>query len=144
MDTGTLVTIGVIVLAVVVLMRILRAAGMGRSRPKMRPLSPSARMRYMNQWDEIETRFIDAPEEAVRQAETVVMSVLHERGHPLSDRDLPAEVKRAHKHAYGTRDRTEGMRKAMLHYRAIMEKMIGHEPTELEREEEQRRLREMA
>ncbi len=72
------------------------------------------------------------------------MSVLHKRGHPLSDRDLPAEVKRALKHAYGSRDRTEDMRQAMLHYRAVMERMIGPEPTELEREEEARRRREMA
>jgi hypothetical protein len=139
-----LVTIAVIVLAVVALLLILRAVGVGRSRPKLRDLSPSARMRYINQWDQIEMRFIDAPEEAVRQAETIVMSVLHERGHPLSDRDLPDEVKRAHKHAYGSRERTEGMRQAMLHYRAVMERMVGPEPTELEREEEQRRRREMA
>jgi hypothetical protein len=139
-----LVTIAVIVLAVVALLLILRAVGVGRSRPKLRNLSPSARMRYINQWDQIEMRFIDAPEEAVRQAETIVMSVLHERGHPLSDRNLPDEVKRAHKHAYGSRDRTEGMRQAMLHYRAVMERMVGAEPTELEREEEQRRRREMA
>jgi len=144
MDTGMLVTIAVIVLAVVALLLILRAVGMERSRPKLRDLSPSARMRYMSQWDQIEMRFIDAPEEAVRQAETIVMSVLHERGHPLSDRDLPQEVKRAHKFAYGSRDKTEGMRQAMLHYRAVMERMIGSQPTELEREEEQRRLREMA
>jgi hypothetical protein len=144
MDTGMLVTIAVIVLAVVALLLMLRAVGVGRSRPKLRNLSPSARMRYINQWDQIEMRFIDAPEEAVRQAETIVMSVLHERGHPLSDRDLPDEVKRAHKHAYGSRDKTEGMRQAMLHYRAVMERMVGAEPTDLEREEEQRRLREMA
>jgi hypothetical protein len=144
MDTGMLVTIAVIVLAVVALLLMLRAVGVGRNRPKLRNLSPSARMRYINQWDQIEMRFIDAPEEAVRQAETIVMSVLHERGHPLSDRDLPDEVKRAHKHAYGSRDKTEGMRQAMLHYRAVMERMVGAEPTELEREEEQRRLREMA
>jgi hypothetical protein len=139
-----LVTIAVIVLAVVALLLILRAVGVGRSRPKLRDLSPSARMRYINQWDQIEMRFIDAPQEAVRQAETIVMSVLHERGHPLSDRDLPDDVKRAHKHAYGSRDKTEGMRQAMLHYRAVMERMVGLEPTELEREEEQRRRREMA
>lgn len=144
MDTGMIVTIAVIVLAVVALLLILRAAGRGRNRPKLRSLSPSARMRYMTQWDTIETRFIDAPEEAVRQAETVVMSVLHERGHPLSDRDLPAEVKRAHKYAYGSKDKTEGMRQAMLHYRSLMERMLGSAPTELEPEEEQRRRREMA
>jgi hypothetical protein len=144
MDTGVLVTIAVVVLAVVALLLILRAAGVGRSRPKLRPLSPSARMRYVNQWDEIEARFVDSPEESVRQAETVVMSVLHERGHPLSDRDLPADMKRAHKHAYRSRDRTEGMRKAMLHYRGVMERMVGSEhDVELANEEERRR-REMA
>lgn len=144
MDTGALVTIAVLVLAVVAILLMLRAAGVGRSRPKLQPLSPSARTRYRTQWDQIETRFIDAPEEAVRQGETVVMSMLHERGHPLTDRYLPDEVKRAHKQAYRSRDRTEGMRQAMLHYRAVMERMLGAEPTELEREEEQRRRREMA
>ncbi len=144
MDTETLVTIAVLVLAVVAILLMLRAAGVGQKRPKLRPLSASARMRYMTEWDQVEARFIDTPEEAVRHAETVVMSMLHERGHPLSDRDLPAEVKRAHKHAHGSRDRTEGMRQAMLHYRAVVERMIGPEPTELEREEEARRQREMA
>ena len=144
MDTGFLVTIAVVVLAVVVLLLILRAAGVGRSRPKLRPLSPSARMRYMNQWDVLEARFVDSPEESVRQAETVVMSVLHERGHPLSDGDLPADMKRAHKHAYGSRDRTEGMRKAMLKYRGVMERMVGS-PHDIElANEEERRRREMA
>jgi hypothetical protein len=101
-------------------------------------------MRYINQWDTIEARFVDAPDEAVRQAETVVMSVLHERGHPLSDRDLPADMKRAHKDAYGSRDRTEGMRQAMLHYRGVMERMVGTEHDVEAANEEERRRREMA
>jgi hypothetical protein len=146
MDTGTLVTIAVIVLAVVVLLLLFRAIGSGRKRPNLRRLSTSARQRYITEWDNIETRFIDTPEEAVRQAEVVVMSVLRERGHPLSDRDLPNDMKRAHKLAYGSRDRTEGMRQAMLHYRAVMERHIGTEEDiqrEQEREDSQRR-REMA
>ena len=146
MDTGTIVTIAVIVLAVVVLLLLFRAIGSGRKRPNLRRLSTSARQRYITEWDNIETRFIDTPEEAVRQAEVVVMSVLRERGHPLSDRDLPNDMKRAHKLAYGSRDRTEGMRQAMLHYRAVMELHIGTEEDiqrEQEREDSQRR-REMA
>ena len=146
MDTGTIVTIAVIVLAVVVLLLLFRAIGSGRKRPNLRRLSTSARQRYITEWDNIETRFIDTPEEAVRQAEVVVMSVLRERGHPLSDRDLPNDMKRAHKLAYGSRDRTEGMRQAMLHYRAVMERHIGTEEDiqrEQEREDSQRR-REMA
>jgi hypothetical protein len=146
MDTGTIVTIAVVVLAVVVLLLLFRAIGSGRKRPNLRRLSTSARQRYITEWDNIETRFIDTPEEAVRHAEVVVMSVLRERGHLLSDRDLPSEMKSAHKLAYGSRDRTEGMRQAMLHYRAVMERHIGTDEDiqrEQEREESQRG-REMA
>jgi hypothetical protein len=146
MDTGTIVTIAVIVLAVGVLLLLFRALGSGRKRPNLRRLSPSARQRYITEWDNIETRFIDTPEEAVRQAETVVMSVLRERGHPLSDRDLPNDMKRAHKQAYGSRDRTEGMRLAMLQYRSVMERHIGTEE-DIQRDQEHedsRRRREMA
>ena len=55
------------------------------------------------------------------------MSVLRERGHPLTERDLPTEMQRAHKLGYMSKDRTEGMRQALLHYRALMERMVGPE-----------------
>src|SRR5690349_13365086 len=140
MDTGTLVTILVVALVVVVLLFLIRAAGLGRRRPQLRPLSAESRDRYVNEWDEIETKFVDAPEQAVREAEALVMSVLRERGHPLVERDLPQEVQRAHRLGYSSRDRTEGMRQALLHYRAAMERMVG---PEAEARAEQRR-REMA
>ena len=76
----------------------------------------------------------------MREAEALVMAVLRERGHPLTDRDLPAEVQRAHKLGYTSKDKTEGMRQAILHYRAVMERMVG---TEDQARREQRR-REMA
>src|SRR5207302_11483277 len=125
MDTGTLVTILVVALVVVVLLFLFRAAGVGRPRPKLRPLAPESRDRYISDWDEIETKFVDAPEQAVREAEALVMSVLRERGHPLTERDLPREVRRAHKLGHTLRDRTEGMRQALLQYRAVMERMVG-------------------
>ena len=138
MNTGTVVTILVVALIVVVLLLLIRAA-MGRSRrPSMRPLAPESRERFVTEWDQIEQKFIDAPEEAVRHAESVVMSVLRERGHPLSEKDLPDEMRRAHKLSYSSRDRTEGMRQAMLHYRAVMERMLGSE-TQKPRVEEKRR-----
>src|SRR5437588_13117395 len=128
MNTGTLITSLVVALVVVVLLFLVRAAGLGRSRPKLRPLPPGSRDRYINEWDEIETKFVDNPEQAVREAEALVMSVLRERGHPLTERDLPSEVQRAHKLGYSTRgDRTEGMRRALLHYRGVMERMVGPE-----------------
>jgi len=34
-------------------------------------------------------------------------------------------VRRAHKLGYSSRDKTEGMRQALLQYRALMERMMG-------------------
>ncbi len=129
MDTGTLVTILVVALVVVVLLFLIRAAGVGRRRPQLRALPTESRDRYISEWHEIEMKFVDAPEQAVREAEALVMAVLRERGHPLTERDLPAEVQRAHKLGYTSKDKTEGMRQAILHYRALMERerMVGTE-----------------
>jgi hypothetical protein len=137
MDTGTLVTILVVALVVVVLLFLVRAAGIGRRRPQLRPLPAESRDRYINEWDEIETKFVDAPEQAVREAEALVMSVLREVGHPLAERDLPQDVQRAHRLGYSSRDKTEGMRQALLHYRAVMERMVG--PEDKARREQRRR-----
>ncbi len=126
MQTGTLVTILIVALVVVVLLFLVRA-GVGRRRPQLRSLSPESRERYINEWDSIESRFVDSPEQAVREAESLVMSVMRERGHPLTERDLPAEVQRAHRLGYSSRDKTEGMRQALLNYRAVMERMVGSE-----------------
>ena len=140
MDTGTLVTILVVALVVVVLLFLIRAAGIGRRRPQLRALPPESRDRYISEWDEIEMKFVDAPEQAVREAEALVMAVLRERGHPLTERDLPSEVQQAHKLGYTSKDKTEGMRQALLRYRSAMVRMVG---TDDQARREQRR-REMA
>ena len=127
MDTGTLVAILVVALVIVVVLFLVRAAGIGRSRPKLRPLTPESRDRYVHDWDEIETKFVEAPEQAVREAEALVMAVMRERGHPLTERELPQEVQRAHRLGYASKDRTEGMRQALLQYRAVLERMVGSE-----------------
>lgn len=138
MDTGTLVTILIVALVVIVLLFLVRAAGVGRQRPTLRALAAESRERYINEWDAIESKFVDAPEQAVREAESLVMSVLRERGHPLTERDLPSEVQRAHKLGYSSRDKTEGMRQALLHYRAVVERMVGSED-QVRRDAERRR-----
>ncbi|HEV8353968.1 MAG TPA: hypothetical protein VGR24_07200 [bacterium] len=125
MDQGTLVAIGVVALIVVVLLLLIRAAGTGRRTPRLRALPAESRDRYISDWDDIESKFVDAPEQAVREAESLVMSMLRERGHPLTERDLPQEMKRAHKLGYSSRDKTEGMRQALLQYRGVMERMMG-------------------
>src|SRR6266850_1193309 len=123
MDTTTLVIIGLAVLVIVLMLLFSRG---GRSRQvDLQPLSNESRDRYLTDWDRIEMRFVDAPEEAVREADAIVMSVLRERRHPLETRKLPDDVQAARKDASMERgDRTEGMRRAMLRYRAVMEKMV--------------------
>jgi len=132
--------IGVIALVVFVILLLIRAAGSRRT-PRLRPLAAEARERYVSDWDDLEAKFVDAPEQTVREAEALVMSMLRERGHPLTERDLPSEMQRARKLGYSSRgDRTEGMRQALLHYRALMERMMGS-TDDLRR---QQRRREMA
>ena len=123
MSTTTLVVIGLAVLVIVLML--LFARGARRGRVDMVPLANDSRDRYLTEWDRIEMRFVDAPEEAVREADALVMSLLRERRHPLEERRLPRELQDAHHDATVKGDRTEGMRRALLHYRAVIEKMVG-------------------
>jgi len=123
MSTTALVVIGLAVLVIVLML--VFARGRGVRNAKLMPLSNDARDRYLVEWDRIETRFIDAPEEAVREADALVMSLLRERKHPLEEKRLPREMQDAHHDATAKGDRTEGMRQALLHYRVVMEKMVG-------------------
>jgi hypothetical protein len=124
MSTTALVVIVLAVIVIVLMLLFARGARRG-GRVNMVPLSNDSRDRYLSEWDQIEMRFVDAPEEAVREADALVMSLLRERRHPLEERRLPREVQDAHHDATVKGDRTEGMRRALLHYRAVMEKMVG-------------------
>src|SRR5229473_1846553 len=126
MSETALVIIG-LALVVIVLIVVFGRAGRSARRVDMLPLADESRDRYLVDWDRIETRFIDAPEEAVREADALVISLLRERRHPLETRRLPKELREARDDASMDKggDRTEGMRRAMLHYRAVMEKMVG-------------------
>ena len=119
----------IIGLALLVIVLIVLLGRVGRSRGgrvDLVPLADESRDRYLADWDRIEMRFVDAPEEAVREADAVVMSLLRERRHPLETRRLPKDVREARDYASMRRgDRTEGLRRAMLHYRVVMEKMVG-------------------
>lgn len=124
MDTTTLVIIGLAVLVIVLILLFARGGSRTPRVKNLQPLSNESRDRYLTEWDRVEMRFVDAPEEAVREADGIVMAVLAERRHPLGDRMLPEEVQAARKEASSRGDRTEGMRRAMLRYRAVMEKMV--------------------
>ena len=135
MDTMTLVIVGLI--AVLLIIALIAMAGRARRehRPSTVPLTPEARDRYAGSWDRLESRFIEAPSDAVQEADALVLAMLGEVRHPLTDERLPHDMKRARREARS--GKTEGLRMAMLHYRAVLEDMAGSE-------KDRERRREMA
>jgi hypothetical protein len=111
----------------------------------IRPLSPAARDRYVEEWRQVEARFVNDPEDAARSAERVVHRVLDDRGYPTDvdtehsaahvAADHPDVVERfrhghAMLHADGNGDTTENLRKAMIDFRAVFDELVVAEPSE--------------
>jgi predicted Holliday junction resolvase-like endonuclease len=113
-----IVAVVVIVIAVVIMTR----------RGRLRSLSPELQSRHAQSWTAIQTRFLAEPAAAVQEADQLAVSILRDRGAKLDDdRRLPGELRRAREVA-GTNEGqsgTEGLRKAMLHYQAIVDDAVG-------------------
>jgi hypothetical protein len=140
MDITTLVIVGMAALVVIVMLVALGGQSRRVARPSLRPLAPEAIDRYAANWDRIESHFLDAPDEAVREADALALALLGEREHPLADDRLPADMLRARRAAAGKDGRgTEGLRRAMLHYRAVVEEMAGA-PEKVERAPSRREI----
>jgi hypothetical protein len=108
--------------------------------PPLAPLSPEARNRFFNSWHRITAGFIDAPREAVQQADALVLSLLRERGRPVNDDQLPKPIRDARQClAREGANGTEALRQAMIHYRLIFTRSIGRRPPELDRQDVRRR-----
>jgi hypothetical protein len=121
-----LVTLIVIVVLLVIggLMMVRRVGG-----SRLRQLPAESRARYAAAWRAIEARFIDQPAEAVQEADRLAQEMLRERGARFEEGKLPERLTRA-RTATETRDGeagTEGLRQAMLHYRAEIEDGIGRD-----------------
>jgi len=109
----------------------------------IRPLTPAARERYLDEWRQTEARFVNDPEDAARSAERVVQRVLEDRGYPTDVEpehrvahvaaDHPDVVERyRHGHAMlqaenGDQE-TENLRKAMIDFRAVFEELVVVDP----------------
>jgi hypothetical protein len=110
-----------------------------REKLNIRPLSEPARDRYASRWEEVQTRFVDAPEEAVEQADKLVNQVMSERGYPMDDFDQRAadisvdypvvveNYREAHRVYVSVKQggaTTEEERWAMRHYRSLFEELL--------------------
>ena len=97
-------------------------------RARLTPLTKRARDRYVLAWDRIEARFLYAPQEAVREADGLVMTVLRDRHQSTDYGVLPRCAKNARRKLAqdGGRGGTELLRQALLDYRSVLDDMVGH------------------
>jgi hypothetical protein len=126
MDVTSWVIVGVVAFMVIMILLALTGRTRRYSRPALTPLAPEAVDRFGASWDRIEAHFMDAPEDAVREADALVMALLGELEHPLVEDRLPNGVVRARRAAAGKEVRgTEGLRRAMLYYRGVIQDLVG-------------------
>lgn len=111
-----------------------------REQLQIRDLDPAARERYIATWRETQARFVDQPQQAVQEADALVILVMRDRGYPVDDferrsadisvdhPDVVANYRAAHDislaNERGTAS-TEDLRQAMVHYRALFEHLLG-------------------
>ena len=60
----------------------LAARAKRRDELELRPLSQAARDRYMDQWNDLQARFVDVPQAAVVEADELSAQVMRDRGYP--------------------------------------------------------------
>ena len=104
-------------------------------RPRLRPLPAESVERFSRSWQAVESRFIDDPRAAVQEADRVVVMMLTERGATMHDeRHVPDDLRSARAAAASDEGRqgTEGLRKAMLHYKRIVFAAVGSPKKERE------------
>ena len=110
-----------------------------REQLEIRPLSYVARDRYLQNWKIVQAQFVDDPGTAVARADTLIQSVMAERGYPVEDFEQRAadisvdhphvveNYREAHRLAHADAsgdDSTEDLRQAMHHYRALFEELV--------------------
>ena len=110
-----------------------------RQRLEIRPLSQAARERYLQSWQSVQAQFVDDPDSAVASADSLIQSVMSERGYPVEDFDQRAadisvdhpQVVENYRHGHRLAqasadgsDSTEDLRQAMRHYRALFDELV--------------------
>jgi hypothetical protein len=103
----------------------------------IRPLSTSARERYVREWAQVQEKFVDEPAPAVAEADQLLTSLMAERGYPTEGyeqqvADLSVRHAKTLEHyraAHTTQQKrdgasTEDLRDAMVRYRAVFEDLL--------------------
>ena len=111
-----------------------------RDKLTIRPLSERSRERDQEQWEQVQSAFVDNPSGAVSQVDRLVTEVMRERGYPVDDFDRQAAIvsvdhpevvsnyREAHTiyTSFESGDAsTEDLRQAMTHYRALFDELLS-------------------
>ena len=106
----------------------------------LRPLSQDEADQYTQSWRTVQARFVDDPSTAVNEADRLIEDVMRARGYPVEDSehrldDLSVEHAAVVNHYRSGRDivvrhgrgeaSTEDLRKAMVHFRALFDELVG-------------------
>jgi hypothetical protein len=107
----------------------------------IRPLSAQQQQRYLMQWREIQTEFVDTPDRSVASAETLVNRVMQERGYPVeADFENQAELisvdhpelvnnyRQAHQvylRSLSDSADTEELRNSLVYYRSLFNELLA-------------------
>jgi hypothetical protein len=105
------------------------------------PLSRSDHDRFATEWTKVQAAFVDAPAEAVTDADELIQQVMVTRGYPVQDFDRRAadvsvehpEVVENYRSAHSIAlkearedgdPNTEALRKAMVYYRSLFDQLL--------------------
>jgi FtsZ-interacting cell division protein ZipA len=126
-----------------------------RQQLEIRPLPQAARDRYLQSWQRVQAQFVDDPRAAVASADSLIQSVMAERGYPVDDFEQRAadvsvdhpQVVENYRHGHQLaqasadgNDSTEDLRQAMRHYRALFDELVEpatEQPTTREQRNQQ-------
>ena len=117
----------------------LRDREKARARLDIKPLPEDMRVRFAQEWRDLQERFVDQPSDAVVGADRLVYRVMEARGYPMGDFDAQAdlvsvdhpEVVENYRFAHGIHERaqarqtsTEDLREALLRYRSLFDELL--------------------
>lgn len=105
----------------------------------LRPLAPAEAERFAAAWRRVQAQFVDDPRRAIADGDRLVRDAMEARGYPVGDfeqrvADISVDHPRVVEHyraahrvaeaSAGAGVRTEDLRQAMVHYRALFEDLL--------------------
>lgn len=118
-------------------------------RLQIRELAVDERERFITEWRTVQSRFVDDPKGAVRDADELVSRLMNARGYPMSDFEQRAadisvdhprvvdNYRAAHeialRHQRGEAS-TEDLRNAVIYYRTLFDDLLQNRPANGSRE----------